>query len=913
MNKYSKLTPLLSISRSLCKMLLAGGLLLSAASLLSAQNASHDGQSTEGTDFWVTFLQADQDPNNELRLSLSISSRTDCEVTISNPFTNYSEVIPVAAGGLKLVEIYKGNVLTDNARRDMATTGKICYAVNSEKVDTCALHVTSTAPIALFATNYKRATFDATNVIPSTSLQDSYMIQTYTPSDHGGISATQGSHFAIIAIEDNTIVDYCPTEETTNIRDFRSEYATWGEDLFKAKPEYLPYKDFTLGDTLSTPALMKGQVYYVWTGKADGAVGDLSGTYVKARDGKKIAVFQGCPHTNIPYQKKQRDHIFSQAMPTQYWGNMFALTASKNRKRDIIRVMALHDGTEVRLNGVLQHTFDFTNGDANDKKHFFEFEIGEAYGSLAAPLVADKSCWVETSCPCAVHLFMVSQQYDGDKNNNGDPAMLWVNPIEQQIDQVTFATYASSNGTTNHYTNIVTDKPELMTLDGVSIAADFSPVTGSSIYYFAQKSLGTTAETHTLKSDGSNFIAHVYGFTENESYGYSAGGATKTLTSSITINGKEFTADSNNLICGIDEVNFGCSLNYNFEKIVWGFGDGTAPYTDNGPDSVSNVTHLYEKDGVYEAYALVYRTSTNLCEGQSAMDSIPIKVNIGRFTFSMGEPEIPCNNGVDAWIGRIPFNNESGTDLESDNTTIEFDANAIAVGFSNADLVLRDSHFEINIPDDATVGTEYGIHIVITSECGGTDTTLYFQLNYDADVLSQRADNVLGLLAEPFEGDELSGFQWYSIDAAGDTTAIDGQVSATLNWYDLPADQYNGNTYFLCFYKNRDTEKEVRTCTCDKGFTGDDGDLVFEIPDSITIVQQNMAHIGERIFVNAKLPSTLTWLTVDGTAYATEDIPAGGRTVEVPDREGFYILRVATLAEKKKDVQTRNFKFLVTK
>lgn len=913
MNKYSKLTPLLSIRRSLCKMLLAGGLLLSAASLLSAQNASHDGQSTEGTDFWVTFLQADQDPNNELRLSLSISSRTDCEVTISNPFTNYSEVIPVAAGGLKLVEIYKGNVLTDNARRDMATTGKICYAVNSEKVDTCALHVTSTAPIALFATNYKRATFDATNVIPSTSLQDSYMIQTYTPSDHGGIFATQGSHFAIIAIEDNTIVDYCPTEETTNIRDFRSEYATWGEDLFKAKPEYLPYKDFTLGDTLSTPALMKGQVYYVWTGKADGAVGDLSGTYVKARDGKKIAVFQGCPHTNIPYQKKQRDHIFSQAMPTQYWGNMFALTASKNRKRDIIRVMALHDGTEVRLNGVLQHTFDFTNGDANDKKHFFEFEIGEAYGSLAAPLVADKSCWVETSCPCAVHLFMVSQQYDGDKNNNGDPAMLWVNPIEQQIDQVTFATYASSNGTTNHYTNIVTDKPELMTLDGVSIAADFSPVTGSSIYYFAQKSLGTTAETHTLKSDGSNFIAHVYGFTENESYGYSAGGATKTLTSSITINGKEFTADSNNLICGIDEVNFGCSLNYNFEKIVWGFGDGTAPYTDNGPDSVSNVTHLYEKDGVYEAYALVYRTSTNLCEGQSAMDSIPIKVNIGRFTFSMGEPEIPCNNGVDAWIGRIPFNNESGTDLESDNTTIEFDANAIAAGFSNADLVLRDSHFEINIPDDATVGTEYGIHIVITSECGGTDTTLYFQLNYDADVLSQRADNVLGLLAEPFEGDELSGFQWYSIDAAGDTTAIDGQVSATLNWYDLPADQYNGNTYFLCFYKNRGTEKEVRTCTCDKGFTGDDGDLVFEIPDSITIVQQNMAHIGERIFVNAKLPSTLTWLTVDGTAYATEDIPAGGRTVEVPDREGFYILRVATLAEKKKDVQTRNFKFLVTK
>lgn len=54
----------------------------------------------------------------------------------------------------------------------------------------------------------------------------------------------------------------------------------------------------------------------------DNAEGDLSGTYVKARNGKKIAVFQGCPHTNIPYQVKQRDHIFSQAMPTQYWKHL---------------------------------------------------------------------------------------------------------------------------------------------------------------------------------------------------------------------------------------------------------------------------------------------------------------------------------------------------------------------------------------------------------------------------------------------------------------------------------------------------------------------------------------------------------------------------------------------------------------
>ena len=286
-----------------------------------------DGQSTEGKDFWVTFMQADQDPNNSLVLSLSIAAREDCQVTICNPYTGYSEVVSVSANQLQQVELYNGNVLGDNARAStMSTTGKVCYAVYSEQSDTCALHITATKNISLFATNYKKATFDATNVLPTAVLGDEYIIQTYTPSDHGGVGSTQGSHFAIIATEDNTVVEYCPTEETTSISNAKSKYAfSGGEGM---TPEEIALANFQVGDTLHSPILMHGQVWYVWTGKKDGAVGDLSGTYVKARDGKKIAVFQGCPHTNIPYQVKQRDHIFSQAIPINEWGNTFVLTTS---------------------------------------------------------------------------------------------------------------------------------------------------------------------------------------------------------------------------------------------------------------------------------------------------------------------------------------------------------------------------------------------------------------------------------------------------------------------------------------------------------------------------------------------------------------------------------------------------------
>ena len=544
----------------------------------------HAQASTEGSDFWVTFLQADQDNNNNLQLELTITSRHDCEVTIENIYTTYSEKVQVKANISTTVRLYDGDVRATQARNDMNSTGKVCYAVNSEQADNCALHVTAKdannkpVDISLFASTYKKATFDATNVLPTASLRDDYIIQTYTPSDHGGVSSTQGSHFAIIAAEDNVVVDYWPTVATTG---------------------------HAANTMVTTPTLQKGQVWYVWTGKKDSVAGDLSGTKVKARDNKKIAVFQGCPHTNIPYQIKQRDHIFSQAMPTIYWGSNFVLTASKDRKKDIIRVLALYDNTDVFINDEKVHTFNFNS---TDPKQYWEFIIGEN-GWYAE----DGSCYLTTSCPCAVHLFIASQNFDGV--SNGDPAMLWVNPIEQRIDQITFATYNSLNGTTEHYTNIVTDKPKLITLDGDSIENEFKMVNGNSKYYYAQVSLGNAATSHTLKSDGGYFIAHVYGFTDNESYGYSAGSAT--VGREIQINSVSFRSDDDNnriknapTFCINDTLDF-VPLNSDgsIYQVLWDFGDGTSTFKSKKIDEdieLLKISHEYTSPGWYDAKAILY-------------------------------------------------------------------------------------------------------------------------------------------------------------------------------------------------------------------------------------------------------------------------------------------------------------------
>ena len=570
---------------------------------------------TEGSDFWVTFLQVDQDANHDLKLELTITSRTNCNVTIENPYTNYSQTENVTAGQSKTIKLYEGNVLAQNARQAMSRDGKVCYAVNSEQKDQCALHVTAKdsngkpVKISLFASNYKKATFDATNVLPTTSLMDEYVVQTYTPSDHGGVGATQGSHFAIIAAEDGVVVDYWPTVATTG---------------------------HSANTKVTTPTLNKGEVWYVWTGKKDGEPGDLSGTRVVARDGKKIAVFQGCPHTNIPYQIKQRDHIFSQAMPTAFWGSRFVLTSSKERKKDIIRVLALYDHTNVFINDELVHTFNFN---ANPK-HYFEFVIGEN-GDYAN----NGSCYLTTSCPCAVHLFMASQEFD--EVSNGDPAMLWVNPIEQRIDQITFATYNSSNGVTQHYTNIVTDRPELMTLDGTSIASDFKKVDGNSDFSYAQLSLGTNATSHTLKSAGSTFIAHVYGFTDNESYGYSAGSAT--VGRQISVNDIAF--ESGEKAKGIDDAPTFCvkdtviydlrDISGGIYRIVLDFGDGTRKDTAKVHGQASNepflvtIKHTYPSPGWYDASAIVY--GEEFCTQPAFTDTIPIIFRVVRPDTVIGE------------------------------------------------------------------------------------------------------------------------------------------------------------------------------------------------------------------------------------------------------------------------------------
>ena len=551
--------------------------------------------STEGQDFWVTFLRAADDDPTELKLT--ISAREACDVHIENP-QNPRTAIDVSVGDNSSTEIG-----TQSQPYRLVQTD--CYSSNNGTATYTALHVTATKDISLFAGNYRDKSFDATNVLPTSALLDDYLIQTYPPSDHE--NKPQGSHFAIIAVEDGeTTIDYNLTAKAGN--------------------ENIGAHNVTL---------KKGQVWYVWTGKNDGDAADLSGTTVKARNNKKIAVFQGCPHTNIPYSVRDRDHIISQAMPTAYWGSEFGITASRKHRRDIVAVMALNDGTEVYINAKdgeprLVHTFDFSQ----DKKHYWTFEIGEevaycadnegqspSHGKLPAPLVIDSSCYLTTSCPAGVHLFMVSNRYDNvvpkvdDDTLVSDPAMLWISPIEQVIKEINFATYKTQQAKF-HFMNILTDSANVktMTWNGQSIAKYFHPLMGNPDYSFAR--IEINEGNHNLKGY-TGFLAHVYGYGERESYAYSCGSST--VQRSITFNGMPLMIDSiySGHFCVDKDIEMKLNIgNNNYESVKWDFGDGTTYISDANATNQEKrtATHAYSIPGWYDLeVSAVY---TNTCTGK---------------------------------------------------------------------------------------------------------------------------------------------------------------------------------------------------------------------------------------------------------------------------------------------------------
>ncbi len=570
--------------------------------------------STQGKEFWVALIpskgpdSSDPTNTNQFQPYIAISASKACQVTISNPNTNWSKTIQIPANSpwveqqIPLAQWYQNTI------------------PNSETTYDNGIKIESTEIVSVYSCLRWGKSMDATNVLPINALQSDYVVLTYSPS------AKDGDHhntFTVLAAEDCTVT-ITPSVPTD-----------------KNKPANVPFD----------VNLKKGQVYHIVSATDQ----SISGTTVHAKNDKKIAIFSGCILGNVPTTVADRDLLYEQLFPINYWGTDFVVTRSLEKDANRVQIIALMNGTEVTINGSYQASSTSATIIPNGSYSFtlnagetYEYELSEGYAdgkwddnkraTLTGINVVDKSSYIHTSCPAAVLSFDVGNSYKcktGSEmpSSDGAPAMTWVSPIQQMMKEVVFGVMGTNN-THNHFVNIIVPTNHVSTamLGNASIADRFIPVESNPTYSYARIKLATTSTgqtnpTYYLQCKG-GFIATVYGNGSDESYAYSVGSSA--VEQGVKVNGdpKPFTDGyrSDEKYCLGEMMTFDAQGGTDeITRVDWNFGDGTS---ENYGQSITS--HSYTSPGWYDVTAALYGHQVCTSESDQYLGSVSFSFRIVR-------------------------------------------------------------------------------------------------------------------------------------------------------------------------------------------------------------------------------------------------------------------------------------------
>ncbi len=565
--------------------------------------------STQGKEFWFSFMQNGYKENDGswVEIQVMISAKRSCSGTITNPRTSWPQTFTVDSASIVVLPIPEAEGYNEN---------------NVGVPSDLGLLLTATDTVSVFIANIANKSFDASFVLPIESLGSSYIVQcdkqSRTPNTFisFGFRDMETSAFLIVATEDNTVIDINPSALTMD-----------------GHPTVVNY----------SVTLDRGQTYFMRSMNTQGVtIRDFSGTRIKARDGKKIAVFNGNTLTTIPdpwFSSIQQgyDHIFEQALPVETWGSRFAITSSATRTRDQVKITAEFDNDTVWCNSVQQAVLN--------RGGSFTFWL---YGSMSGNhTFGGGSCFVETSRPSMVYLYNTTyRDPEAMSQEKGDPSMVWIPPIEQKINDITFCTFNHDNATIdNHYVNIVVDSESVheVYLDGVLLDAnDFQPLIGNQAISYARVEI--SHGMHHLSCE-KGLITHVYGFGSAKGYAYCVGANVENLTSTFVINGQLSANYHDGLrLCIGEAADFEVVTNYPVESVVWDF-DGTMV---SGGVTAS---HTYNQAGDFIVNAIIEgRNNFNLYE--MFYDTLTMTVHVDAAGFADINYEA-CDEDVFEFHGEI--------------------------------------------------------------------------------------------------------------------------------------------------------------------------------------------------------------------------------------------------------------------
>ena len=456
--------------------------------LVFAQSVS----TTEGTEFWLTFLNnAKWDPADEqnkgkmFELQVVVTARQNTQVKI--------ELRGVVIGTLNVQAGQSTEYSVTNRQKDI-------YLLKSQnsslyqglRVYTDDKNTPFTCYTYCRAGDSGASMRDMAMVYPKDLLNKEYFIQTYPEDDYS-------TELAFVVTEDGTDVQVIPTYPT-----------------MQAAP-------------LQWTNLKKGTAVLVASAphtELNSTVG-LSGTQICAT--KPIAVFNGNQATKIPYREAySQDYTVEQTLPIVQWGTQFYLGLLKNTNVNAYIITAAYDNT----------VFEMQEYDINTAQIVTRTITLNAGESIAPKMLTQSGIRQDviiTSKPALCYVYTTAAARNYDELNDvewGNTSSAMLPAWEHHVKSMPFVTKdldPNLNVTLKrHYVYVVTPTADTgkLTLDGQAVASTlFTPFTAAPTMSFASLlvDVSNNKHGHLLETTGEGFIGMVYDMAASQANFYSLG------------------------------------------------------------------------------------------------------------------------------------------------------------------------------------------------------------------------------------------------------------------------------------------------------------------------------------------------------------------------------------------------------
>ncbi|WP_419192184.1 IgGFc-binding protein [Engelhardtia mirabilis] len=335
-------------------------------------------------------------------------------------------------------------------------------STQSDGVDARAVLVSAENDVCVYGLSRIAFTTDAFAALPVDTFGQRYRIVS-----HAALGSSQNATgFAVVATENATTVTVTP------------------KTAVDGHPGSVPY-DIELD---------ADQVYQFLS-----ASGDATGTLVQSD--KPVGVLGAHSCAQIPVGFNFCDHLIEMLAPVSTWGDeVLTVNLAQRLNGDFFRIVADTDGTTVEVAGVVPASFTLDAGE------FAELNLGGTNQITA-------------SAPILVAQYATGSTFGG---NPGDPFMMTLPPADQYQNSYVFSTPAS--GFSVNYVNVVAPTSVAASggvlLDGTPIQAGLFVPIASTPFQGAQVSIALGS--HDIASEFPIGI-FVYGFNNDDSYGYPGG------------------------------------------------------------------------------------------------------------------------------------------------------------------------------------------------------------------------------------------------------------------------------------------------------------------------------------------------------------------------------------------------------